>query len=180
MSFLFNRNFKVSKEERFDTANARSVLLKQRTLIGYSQLYNSGVQAFVASTRTQLINDGLGPNGFSTVTLWNPINNRINLQDAKAGDYIRCYLLLPYSGSGFIPSLRVQLDYSPLLDGSQVINNPILDTVLAGGGYYQYSINFVVIQDMKENGIGIMGTSSIGATVTGAKLVLEMFPSTTG
>lgn len=180
MSFLFNRNYRVSKEERFDTADARKVLLNQRTLIGYSQLYNSGSQAFTIATRTQLVIDGLGANGFSTVTLWNPINNRINLQDAKVGDYIRCYLLLPYSGSGFVPSLRIQLDYSPLLDGSQIINYPVLATVLAGGGNYQYSIDFVVTPDMKENGIGIMGTSSIGATVTGAKLTLEMFPSTTG
>ena len=179
MSFLLNVNFNTSKEQRFDTSNAKSVSLSGKTFIGYSQTFNSGAQSLLAGVRTQLTVDGLGAGTTSTQILWDPVNNRINLQDSKVGDYIDCYLLLPYVGSGFIPSLTVQLDFSPTLDGSQVITQPIVGSVLSIGGNYEYNIKFSVTEPMKENGVGIMVVSSVNATITGAQIVLENMVGTT-
>jgi len=172
-------NYQTSKEERFNVVNARGVLLKDRSLIGYEQIFNSGSQALLVATRTQLVIDGLGSGGFSTATLWNPINNHINLQDAKVGDYIDCSLLLPFTMGGFVTTITVQLDFSPALDGSQVITPPIGNSILGSPGNFEYNVKFNVTQEMKDNGIGIMVVANPANTIRGAELVLEVFPSVT-
>jgi len=172
----------VRKDENFDVINVVHIQKKTRSILGYSQLVNSGNQTINVGVRTQLTNDGQGAGSYSTETLWNPINNRINLQDARVGDYLDVNLILPTQFSGIIQVI-VQLDYSPLLDGSQVIDVPASRFIFSSGskveGLY-YIFKFVVTQDMKDNGIGVMVTSQ-GNTLTfqNVRLAMQRLFSTT-
>lgn len=171
-------NYKTSKEGRFNVMDSRGVQFKNQSMIGYAQLLNSGSQVISGATRTQLTNNAQGTDTYYTEKLWNPINNRINLQDAVVGNYIDCQIFLPVTGVGFAIGVIVQLDYSPALDGSQVIGYPIANVTI-GAGNYEVNIKFTVTQEMKDNGIGIMVTPTVAITITGAKVVLENIPSQT-
>lgn len=169
-------DFKVDKDERFNIMDSRNVQLRDRSFIGYAQLFNSGSQVLSASTNTQLVIDALGTDTYSTQNLWNSVNNKINLADAKVGDYIDCHLFLnPTTGSSFIVSVFVYFDYSPNLDGSKLITYPLTNTTV-GRSNYEFNIKFYVTQEMKDNGIGIIVRSNIAMTLSNSKLVLENLP----
>jgi len=160
MSFL-GKNFDIKNDDRFNVLNSRKILKKDVSIIGYDQPINSGSQATIAGVRTQLLNDGQGTGSYSTAVLWNPINNRINLQDAQIGDFIDINIILASVSTGGIFQFPLELDYSPLLDGSQVVTNPITRLALVTAGNMvalDYEIKFVITQEMKENGIGVMVT----------------------
>jgi len=181
MSFSgsFIADYKTRRDPRFNVSNARHVRLGEKSFIGYSQNIHSGAQALLATTRTQLINDAQGSGSFSSARLWNPINNRIHLLDSQVGDYIDCHVVLPFSGAPFLPSLTVQLDYSPALDGSQVVSPPQVETSFVTSGGFDYNIKFNVTSAMKANGIGIMVFASGALTVTASEVVIENLPTTT-
>lgn len=171
----------VRKDENFNVINVVHIQKKTRSILGYSQLVNGGNQTINTGVRAQLTNDTLG-GSYSTETLWNPINNRINLQDAQVGDYIDVNLILPLQFSGIIQVIA-QLDYSPLLDGSQVIDVPASRFIFSSGstveGLY-YIFKFVVTQDMKNNGIGVMITpQSSNLTFQNSRLAIKRLFSTT-
>lgn len=144
-------------------------------MLGYSQVINSGSQAFIGGTRTQLINDALGPDTFSTETLWNPINNRINLRDARVGDYLDVTVIIGGVFAGLLEA-RAQLDFSPTLDGSQVVGATVFNLLFAPIGSVQagqFKFVFVVTQPMKDNGIGIMVTFGSAITVLNSRIMIS-------
>lgn len=160
MSFL-GKNFDTKNDDHFNVLDSRKILKKDVSIIGYDQPIHSGSQATIAGVRTQLINDGQGAGSYSTAVLWNPINNRINLQDAEAGDIIDINIIIASVSTGGVFQYLIQLDYSPLLDGSQVVTVPLTRLALVSVGNIialDYEFRFVITQEMKENGIGVMAT----------------------
>jgi len=158
--------------------NSRGILCSDRSVTGYSQVINSSTQPVIAGVRTQVLNDGLGTDSFSTETFWNPINNRINLQDARVGDFMDIDIVLPGVPSGSVLQFAVQLDYSPALDGSQVISQTATRLsvfTIVSLVSLQYSFKFVVTQAMKDNGIGVMVTSFNNNVLVNSRFSMERF-----
>jgi len=173
-------NSKFHKDERYCVTNSRTNQRQGRSMIGYSQVINSGNQT-ISTTRTQVTIDGLGSDSYSTETLWSSVNNRINLQDAKVGDYINADVILPFQYSGLLQA-TCQLDYSATLDGSQVIGDPETHLILGSLGAQEaflFTFKFVVTQTMKDNGIGIIATSTVSTTYYNIRLAIERSVSTT-
>jgi len=174
-------NFGTRKDETFCVSNSRRLFKRCRSLIGYSQVINSGSQVIGLGVRTQLTNDALGAETFSTETLWNPINNRINLQDAIPGDYIEVDVLIGGMLGGLL-EVTAQLDFSVALDGSMVVG-PAINNVLFGSGTIvessRFTFVFVVTQIMKDNGIGIMITPNAASTFLNSRIMISRFVSTT-
>ena len=172
-------DYKTRNDPRFNTTNSRNVRLQNRSFVGYSQNFNSGTQALPALTRTQLTNNALGANTFSSARLWNPINNRMHLLDSRVGDYIDAHIVIPIDGAPALPNLIVELDFSPALDGSQVIGRPQSVSVFALLGDPEFDFKFAVTSAMKANGVAIMVTPSGAFTSTSSELMLENYPTTT-
>jgi len=166
----------LRKDEKFGTTNSRKILHLDESLTAYSQLINLGNQSVTGGTRTQLTDDGQGFGTVSTKTLWNSVDNRINLLDARVNSYIDVGIVLASQTSAGVFQASIQLDYSPSLDGSQVITVPITRYIEYTGGVtvaLHYSFKFIVTQDMKDNGIGIMVTPYASYTLENTRLTIE-------
>jgi len=180
--FKFNAiNSSLRKDERYQVVNARSIQKQCRSILGYAQVINSGNQAVLAGVRTQLVNDAMGTDTFTTEMLWNRINNRINLQDAVVGDYIDVDVILTFQFGG-LNQATVQLDFSPTLDGSQVVGPPQSRLIFSSGTAaeaFHYTFKFVVTDVMKQNGIGVMIVSSVALSYQNNRFMIERLSLTT-
>jgi len=155
-------NSGLRNDDRLGTMNSRKILKSCRSLFAYSQPINLGSQAVIAGVRTQLVDNESNPDSFTPTMLWNPINNRINLQDAKVNDYIDIDIIISGISVGSILQASIQLDFSPGLDGSQVVSAPVTRFLVVGPTLHSlhFSFKFVVTTPMKENGIGVMDHSN--------------------
>ena len=181
MSFL-EKNFDTKNDDRFNFLDSRKILRRNRSLIGYSQPINSGTQALISGVRAQIFNDAQGAETISTENLWNPINNRINLQDAEVNDYIDVDIILTAPPIGVIFQVPLQLDFSPDLDGSQVISAPVTRTAIiftVSPVSLHYSFKFIVTQQMKDNGIGIMVTPFGNYVLQNTRFTIERLKAPT-
>lgn len=173
-------NFALYKDERFSTINSILNRRKSRSMIGYSQIIDSGSQN-IPTTRTQILIDGLGEETYSTEVMWNPITNRINFLDAQVGDYTDLDIILNFQYSGLV-QMSCQLDYSSALDGSKVIGPPETRIIFSNGleqVAFLFTFKFMITQEMKDNGIGIMTISSVATTLYNSRLTVERLDSTT-
>jgi hypothetical protein len=167
-------NFGVEKDGDFDTSFADSYFSGTKAYVDYSQYENSGSQVMVALTRTQVTIDALGPRTDINELLWNPINNRINFIDANVGDYVDVNVALTFTLGGLI-NVQIELDYSLALDGSLLAGGPSNISIIGSAtpDVLLFNFKFVVSSEMKENGIGIMATPSVGLTFPNTILNIE-------
>jgi len=154
-------NQKTYNDERFNVMDSRSILQRDRPILGYGQYIADQPQVLPSTTRIQVLNNAQDSETFFTENLWYPLINRFNLQDAKVGDIMSINIVLAAVPSGSVLQLAIQLDYSPALDGSLVISQTVKRLVISAGSAtrgIEANFKFVVSQAMKDNGIAVMVT----------------------
>jgi hypothetical protein len=129
-------NFAIKRDEKFNRVTSstyRNNNPRKLAVVNYSQVENSGSQAVLSLVRTQVVNDALGANSIINEILWNPVNNRFNFIDANVGDYFDLNIVFNITIAGVIQA-SAQLDFSPALDGSQVVSAKVTHLVVPTSG----------------------------------------------
>lgn len=164
-------NYAVKSDQRFNKVRSDSYgnhSLPTYGIIGYSQVRTDTAQTLFSSTRTQLLNNATGVETYNSDGLWNTANNRINLRNAKVGDLVNVKICLSFITTA-IAQTSIELDYSPLLNGSlTVFPGRNTELVVATPGVQEaiiHSMDFVVNETMIKNGVGVMVTSTTGLGV---------------